>query len=661
MSTLWLALAAPDVWADDQPTTPDAPGVISGTVTDGEGAPLPGIDALLYRVETDFPIRSQTTDDQGRYRFDTLTPGVYKLEFRDPTGRYGFQFYPQTIYRHEAAELIVVGQEITGIDVTLEPGGWLVGEFVTSATVPYEDRGAYLFRQFQPNVWESFSFQGNNYDWPAGDTFQFGGLAPGLYRFCLSVGFGVPSDRYYVVECYDNHAPKYRDGGLTADNATDILISSGVTRTIFMKVGDLEDRNQITGIITSQTGDPVAGALVVASRYECADDACAHLAVDTTRTDSYGHYTFPNLSRFPGPDRIGVWESTQGFAVPAFYTGSQTLAFTPTSFYSNVNITLQPGARITGTVRIANQGPPDRTEIGVYVSCTDGFYPLFSPAQHLFVDQQTGRYQVIGLYPGVYCIGASAYVGLRTQYHGYYDSNTLENAKEFVLQSGETRGNINFNFGTDDFQGGIAGSVSAGGEPAEGIKVEAFGGSPPPLVYTYTNSSGDYRFDGLLNGPYRLRFSDPDGVYATIFYTNHILFQEAAMLLIQGSSQLTGIDMALMPGGGITGVVRSGDGEPLAGVTVQLWIHSSAVGVGWTDLTLPNAVTDATGRYRIDGIVPGAYRVQFLNLPFSPIPLFYGQTHDLLAAPDVHVQAGQVTPNIDLVERNALFVPLIQD
>lgn len=66
--------AATASWA--QNTT----GALAGTVVDETGGVMPGVSALL----TGEPVvgsRESITDDQGRFRFASLTPGSYDLSF----------------------------------------------------------------------------------------------------------------------------------------------------------------------------------------------------------------------------------------------------------------------------------------------------------------------------------------------------------------------------------------------------------------------------------------------------------------------------------------------------------------------------------------------------------------------------------------------------
>src|SRR4029450_9075241 len=67
---LWLGCA---VNAQDR-------GIVTGTVVDSLGSPLPGVTVQLVGPET----RKATTDGRGTFSFDLLRAGTYQLRFERP-------------------------------------------------------------------------------------------------------------------------------------------------------------------------------------------------------------------------------------------------------------------------------------------------------------------------------------------------------------------------------------------------------------------------------------------------------------------------------------------------------------------------------------------------------------------------------------------------
>ncbi|MPZ17402.1 MAG: TonB-dependent receptor [Luteitalea sp.] len=83
---------------------------ISGTVVDASGWVVPGASVILRRPAAGFE-RVQTTDSEGRYRFDRVPDGTYSLTARLP----GF-----SVARRE----LVLGREPTVVDFTLRTGSF---------------------------------------------------------------------------------------------------------------------------------------------------------------------------------------------------------------------------------------------------------------------------------------------------------------------------------------------------------------------------------------------------------------------------------------------------------------------------------------------------------------------------------------------------------
>ena len=86
-------------------------GSISGTVTDTEGNPIP-MAVVAARMLDGFFRRHTRTDENGAYTFDEVIPGEYSVR----AFKWGYYpgMYPETV-------LVENGQDVTGIDIVLEP------------------------------------------------------------------------------------------------------------------------------------------------------------------------------------------------------------------------------------------------------------------------------------------------------------------------------------------------------------------------------------------------------------------------------------------------------------------------------------------------------------------------------------------------------------
>ncbi|MEZ5135596.1 MAG: carboxypeptidase regulatory-like domain-containing protein [Acidimicrobiales bacterium] len=105
--------AAPITVAPGQTVTVDpqvgAPTQISGIVTDeATHAPIPGIEARLYREPGRVVVANATTDEAGAYVFTNPGAGTYRVRFSDPVGgRYTTEFWDDAPTYPSGDDLVV--------------------------------------------------------------------------------------------------------------------------------------------------------------------------------------------------------------------------------------------------------------------------------------------------------------------------------------------------------------------------------------------------------------------------------------------------------------------------------------------------------------------------------------------------------------------------
>ncbi len=112
-----------------------------------------------------------------------------------------------------------------------------------------------------------------------------------------------------------------------------------------------------------------------------------------------------------------------------------------------------------------------------------------------------------------------------------------------------------------------------------------------------TTAEGAYRIDGLMAGAVKLL-----GVSAPGFVTVERRVFPAAL---EAQRVLT-VDVTMVRGGILEGVVRGSDGRPLVGARVEANAEHSVQGLVGRD----GALTDAGGRYRMTEVPPGAGKVR---------------------------------------------------
>lgn len=164
-------------------------------------------------------------------------------------------------------------------------------------------------------------------------------------------------------------------------------------------------------------------------------------------------------------------------------------------------------------------------------------------------------------------------------------------------------------------KGGVSGRVTdANGAPIAQFTLELMRArnqgdmlGPTELSWTISDANGAFRIEGLDPGTFVLlaRASGQCPTYSPSFNVQRDV--------------VLGIDVQMDAGGGVTGIVQSSDGKPLAGAKVSLhgprWNPPSGDGFFGQDASDPDsvpttsAVTGADGRFTIEHAVPGGMKL----------------------------------------------------
>jgi hypothetical protein len=156
--------------------------------------------------------------------------------------------------------------------------------------------------------------------------------------------------------------------------------------------------------------------------------------------------------------------------------------------------------------------------------------------------------------------------------------------------------------------------VSADAQPTavRHATVTLGGGSLHGTRDVITDDQGRFTFTGLAAGAYTL--SAAKAAWVTSYYGGRrpgVPPFAAAPLIVADGERNTGIELRLLHGSAITGVVRDAAGGP-ASVEVQLMQFRVTGGVRslvWVPGTNTGDITDDRGMYRLFGVAPGEYLV----------------------------------------------------
>lgn len=603
----WLIQPAPQSYAQSQP---EALGSIRGVVRNDGGQPLPNIVVILEALYGD--LRRVTTNAQGEYEFLSLPSGTYRLRTEDPAKVYETEYYADAIFPIDATNVVVNGNNIGGIDISLSAAGSI--SLTLESTLPISQLyySALLYRPTANGTWTLF------HEWSGEfgeNTVRFDGLPTGIYRLCARA-----SDYYYgnylLVECYDNARP----GGdyQLAAGATDIAVKAGEETTLLMTLGDIP---QIQGYILNRQGAPLADILVALFSTE------ASYPQLVAQTDSSGYYSFPFV---PNGTYIVVYnaasELSYGYTaanryLPLYYpdeilpSRAVPLTVDETTRISETK-RLRPSAQIIGKVTLLDDVPVSWANINLFRKLSDGSFSnpyCVDRCYKSYYDANTGVYTVTNLLGGTFRVSADAYVnGANAYLLSYYGSDNFETATEVTVPSGQQVSGIDITVGDRVFDGFIRGMVTANGVPQEGIEVGLFDAfffpsyeSFLPRFTTTTDAQGRYSLEGLSSGYYYVGFRDPKGVYATTFYSETSPFQPLGIPLFE-SQVAENINVDLKPGATIRGHIRTLNDQQPSDFVMK--VVSRSVSYGF-DIALPyiDVRSAADGSYEITGLPPGTY------------------------------------------------------
>ncbi len=338
----------------------------------------------------------------------------------------------------------------------------------------------------------------------------------------------------------------------------------------------------IAGRLTTADGAPLADAGVTAWTAE----DWSQLAQTSTGPD--GAFELPHLP--PGGVKLEFHANdlTQWAHRQRSYDDATVLEVTAGKVVT-ADERLFPTATLTGLLRDAAGGPA----AGITVTATgvkhgDTYYAGTGP---------DGRWTMTTL-PGTYTVNFDQTVSRQWAHRAVTEAA----ATTFELAAGQTV--------TVDEQllptGSLSGrfTTAAGrGRPDTRVSVYRDG---EYQTTGYTDENGRWSLPGALPGAYKVQFSDMSDD-ETIQWARGKPSEETADPVIVVAGKDTVVDDSVVPRGTVRGRLTDADGGPLARWHVSVHTPGDDAGNGaWYD-----GRTDAKGRFRITGVLPGRYVVRF--------------------------------------------------
>lgn len=677
VSTLafWLFTGA----AVAEEAAPDAPGSILGTVKTTTGEPRAEIAVTLYQLDSYNAtlwrtLRTVTTQADGRYRFNLLPTGLYRIGANDPQRVYAPTYYPAAPVIYQGDDIAVTGSQRDNIDLILPLAGQITGVVTLSDGLTMTYGIAELRQQIVRDTGATWEVVQTTPLVASQGVYSFTGLAAAPYRVCATVAYQTLA----ATECYNNV--------YDINAATSLTLTAGATiSNVNLLLGDGADFGQLSGQVTSPANAPLAKIDVYALQLPptaptvrplpTAVPGAPPFAADTlyipnplyyAQSDETGRYHFSALAA--GNYWLYFSDPAGNYAFE-YYTDAQLpemanlLTIAKKEVRTDVDIQLEPASHLRGLLTVLGQPAPEAS-VTVEMKSGLGWRPVTSALVN-----STGVYTIDGLPAGSYRVNAYTYIsdGYTSYFYtGYAGGSTLATATTIELTVGITKSADITLTGGPRFEGTISGQVTANGQPLAGAKVMLYPGGfpccsssvPPPIVYVVTDADGHYTMQGLAENVYSLGAADPSGRYATTYYTDQKFPSLANTLYIADNEPHTTINIDLPTGGAISGQVTQRDGAPVVGLRVILYAPSpfNAPSTSIPIFGVPQPVstdmkTDSTGRYTIQGLHAGAYylcfRDMYNNQECYGAPL--AGAYDGIQGTLIQVQPGVTKTKIDLL------------
>jgi hypothetical protein len=378
-------------------------------------------------------------------------------------------------------------------------------------------------------------------------------------------------------------------------------------------------------------------------------------------------FTFSNVTQ-SASYYVYFYDGTAADNLAPTFAGGATLA-TATAVampatggtVSAAGATMVAGGEITGTVTNASTSAalPGGTVTAIPTdngaAVSSGF--LTDGAGKLTV---TGNsYTITGLPSGEYVLqyanAATTPSYPRVYYAGSAVTQLLGSATDLSVTTASAAQTANF---AVPEAGTITGTVLTSGSntPLSGVIVQFYTTSGQPVVRTTTGAAGAYSESNLLPGTYKLSFTqtDPALPLALQYYSGAPTLAKATPVTVVAGSTMANVNVALVPGGAISGTVVAAQGEAPLGDTGVYVLDSSGD-------VLAHTTTATDGTYTVTNLPAGSYYVEFgtptsqdLTLltnsalaRFGYAPEFYGGRLSLAGAKAVIVTGAATTTKIN--------------
>ena len=593
---------------------------LAGKVTSPAGKPL--ADICVWVVGNGFAVGMQTSRN-GTYRIsaDGIPVGSYPIEFTSPCfntnsnpflaiapGRWAPEFYQDKFSFSAANKVRLTARRVArGIDAVMQPGGEVAGVVTGSDGRRIKDACAVLTTKAGVEAGQAVTNSRGQY--------TITGLDPGRYRL-IAVPCGGDSADYAETWYPDVPAiAKARPVVVRLGHLT------GGIDVVMQKLGTITGQIRLGG----KSGKPLGGICV-------GSNLTTNILVGGFATSRpNGTYVMTGLpaGRYDVEANVGGCGNNGNYA-PAYL--ARPVRVTDGSTTTGVNLYLQPGGILSGTVTDAATGLPLG---GICVSDDNGDGAVTSSNGTYAIEQLPAEQTTVQFGGG--CGNTGSYAPQ------YYDGQSVAEAAETVTVTtgGTTSGIDAAMLPGATISGRVTGSsgravanvcVTPVPAPYLGTPVGFLGGEAS------TSSSGSYSVANLGPGQYAVVFfggCQPLGSYAAAqqWFDGQPTYATAGLVSVQPGQAVSGVNAVITRSGSIAGTITTAAGQPAQFACVTAISASTGLAGG-------DEVLSFGGQYTIAGLAPGRYTVGAVSCGGQNLA---GSTHRGY----VTVRAGRTTGGVD--------------
>jgi protocatechuate 3,4-dioxygenase beta subunit len=602
---------------------------ISGTVTDRKGRPVPGMCIELDQSagpNSSSSIGGSATANDGSYVVNQLSAGTYEIGFVTGCGdsaNYAPYWYDNQTSEGMATPIVLATGGSQTANAKLQPGAAIAGTVTDASGHGLPGLCVYAATEFEAQLGPVFTAEAQT---GAHGRYTISGLAPGQYL----IDFGCGVDARY--------ADQWFNGAASASSAD--LVSAPVGRTAGINAV-LQPAGSISGVVTNSAGRPLAGVCVSAVNAKASSSQLGGLiGGNTPPTDSHGAYVVSGLAAGRYDVLFQPCEGSVRYAEQWYRQHGSTSFQTAVQVRmgkgtSGIDARLSIGGTISGRVSGA-AGKPLRNV------CVFAFNPVTSYSG-IGTTGRNGTYTIPALPSDTYMI----------EFLPCGNQNLIPVQASAKVTAPHAVTGLNATLRPGGLVSGIV-TAAGSGSPIADLCIDIVSSDPNnPGGFALTNPDGTYQAAGLPTGAYQVYFGDPacpfsGGGFIPQWYNNQPTQATANSVSVTAGHVTPSIDAVLQPGasataGQITGIVTSPASAPVAGVCV------TAVPIS-PDLagSPPVVAVSRTGDYRLIGLTPGQYNVEFSSGCGASgyQPQWWQDASSEAAATPVTVGLGQVVSGI---------------